>query len=178
MLCQRGNRRHGLGYPSLRRVSSRRPRVRVLSNHSCVCEHCAGFIQWLTGPGEATIVKLRKMRTTEDDEEEVGPASATVGRPAWMNALKAHAEEWLGVLPKVSVIRARAGRDLAESWSESVGRPRCKLAARSFLCPRGFHRQDTPCSDQTGPLGPHRGVQWPAQADQRASSAHVGSQQG
>jgi dynein heavy chain 1 len=51
--------------------------------------------------GEATISKLRKMRTTDDDEDGVGSSAASGGRPAWMNALKAHAEEWLAVLPKV-----------------------------------------------------------------------------
>ena len=51
--------------------------------------------------GESTIVKLRKMRTTEDDEEgeTVSTSAATSGRPAWMTSLKIHAEEWLKVLP-------------------------------------------------------------------------------
>jgi dynein heavy chain 1 len=43
------------------------------------------------------------MRTTEDDEDDTSPAVAvTEGRPAWMTTLKAHAEEWLEQLPKVS----------------------------------------------------------------------------
>ncbi|WWC63949.1 uncharacterized protein I303_106555 [Kwoniella dejecticola CBS 10117] len=49
--------------------------------------------------GDALMVKLRKMRTTDDEEDESGPAT-TSGRPAWMNALKAHAEGWLSTLPK------------------------------------------------------------------------------
>ncbi|WVQ81477.1 hypothetical protein IAT38_003601 [Cryptococcus sp. DSM 104549] len=51
--------------------------------------------------GDATMVKLRKMRTTDDDEDESGPASGvSSGRPAWMTALKSHAEEWLSALPQ------------------------------------------------------------------------------
>lgn len=52
-------------------------------------------------PGEATVVKLRKMRTTEDDEDESLVSTATSSRPGWMNVLKVHAEEWLESLPKV-----------------------------------------------------------------------------
>ncbi|KAK8843995.1 hypothetical protein IAR55_006788 [Kwoniella newhampshirensis] len=51
--------------------------------------------------GDALMVKLRKMRTTEDEEDDTGVASAdTAGRPAWMTALKGYAEEWLSSLPK------------------------------------------------------------------------------
>lgn len=51
--------------------------------------------------GEATVVKLRKMRTTDDDEDEAsGVAADTAGRPTWMTALKTHAEEWLSSLPQ------------------------------------------------------------------------------
>ncbi|KAK4688349.1 dynein cytoplasmic 1 heavy chain, partial [Tremellales sp. Uapishka_1] len=50
--------------------------------------------------GDATIVKLRKMRTTDDDDETSGPSAASTGRPAWMTALQSHAKEWLTVLPK------------------------------------------------------------------------------
>jgi hypothetical protein len=49
------------------------------------------------------MVKLRKMRTTDDEDEDAGPsASAAAGRPAWMTALKANASGWLETLPKVS----------------------------------------------------------------------------
>jgi dynein heavy chain 1 len=46
------------------------------------------------------ISKLRKMRTTEDDEGDAGPSASTESaRPAWMSTLKVHAEEWLKSLP-------------------------------------------------------------------------------
>ena len=46
------------------------------------------------------ISKLRKMRTTEDDEGDTGPSTSTESaRPAWMSTLKIHAEEWLKSLP-------------------------------------------------------------------------------
>jgi dynein heavy chain 1 len=46
------------------------------------------------------ISKLRKMRTTEDDEGDAGPSASTESvRPAWMSTLKIHAEEWLKSLP-------------------------------------------------------------------------------
>lgn len=48
------------------------------------------------------MTKLRKMRTTEDDEDDGGPASGgSLGRPAWMTAMKSHADEWLSALPGV-----------------------------------------------------------------------------
>lgn len=48
------------------------------------------------------MVKLRKMRTTEDDEDDGDPVSgASLGRPAWMTALKGHADVWLSALPEV-----------------------------------------------------------------------------
>ncbi|OCF56381.1 dynein heavy chain 1, cytosolic [Kwoniella mangroviensis CBS 10435] len=50
--------------------------------------------------GDAMMVKLRKMRTTDDEEDETGPAATSGGRPAWMAALKGHSEEWLTILPK------------------------------------------------------------------------------
>ncbi|BEJ00458.1 hypothetical protein CcaverHIS631_0503150 [Cutaneotrichosporon cavernicola] len=50
--------------------------------------------------GNATIVKLRKLRTTNDDEDDVSAAVEAAGRPAWMTTLKTNAEEWLGALPK------------------------------------------------------------------------------
>ncbi|WWC73019.1 uncharacterized protein I206_106984 [Kwoniella pini CBS 10737] len=50
--------------------------------------------------GDALMVKLRKMRTTDDEEDDSGPAAALAGRPAWMNVLKGHAEEWLNNLPQ------------------------------------------------------------------------------
>lgn len=52
--------------------------------------------------GNSTIVKLRKLRTIEDDEEDSSLITVTAaeGRPAWMTALKANAEEWLDALPK------------------------------------------------------------------------------
>ncbi|OWZ39026.1 dynein heavy chain 1, cytosolic [Cryptococcus neoformans Tu259-1] len=51
--------------------------------------------------GDATMVKLRKMRTTEDDEDDGDPVSgASLGRPAWMTALKSHADVWLSALPE------------------------------------------------------------------------------
>ena len=46
------------------------------------------------------ISKLRKMRTTEDDEGDTGPSASTdSARPAWMSTLKIHAQEWLKSLP-------------------------------------------------------------------------------
>lgn len=46
------------------------------------------------------IGKLRKMRTTEDDEGDTGSSASTESaRPAWMSTLKIHAEEWLKSLP-------------------------------------------------------------------------------
>ncbi|WWC91126.1 uncharacterized protein L201_006067 [Kwoniella dendrophila CBS 6074] len=50
--------------------------------------------------GDAMMVKLRKMRTTDDEEDDSGPAANSSGRPAWMTILKGHAEEWLTSLPK------------------------------------------------------------------------------
>lgn len=48
------------------------------------------------------MVKLRKMRTTEDDEDVSDPVSGvSFGRPAWMTSLKSHADEWLSTLPEV-----------------------------------------------------------------------------
>lgn len=39
------------------------------------------------------------MRTTEDDGDVAASSAVTSARPAWMNALKARAEEWLSSLP-------------------------------------------------------------------------------
>ncbi|WRT69144.1 uncharacterized protein IL334_006128 [Kwoniella shivajii] len=50
--------------------------------------------------GEAITVKLRKMRTTDDEDDEGGPVAGSAGRPAWMNTLKGHAKEWLASLPE------------------------------------------------------------------------------
>lgn len=51
--------------------------------------------------GDAAVSKLRKMRTTEDDEDELDPSTpADSARPAWMITLKAHAEDWLKALPE------------------------------------------------------------------------------
>ncbi|WVN87983.1 uncharacterized protein L203_103180 [Cryptococcus depauperatus CBS 7841] len=51
--------------------------------------------------GDAMMIKLRKMKTTEDEEDDNSPIVGIVtGRPAWMTALKGHAEEWLSTLPK------------------------------------------------------------------------------
>ncbi|WVQ93134.1 hypothetical protein IAU59_000198 [Kwoniella sp. CBS 9459] len=52
--------------------------------------------------GDAMLAKLRKMRTTDDEEDDSNTTSAaSAGRPAWMTALKDHAEKWLDALPKV-----------------------------------------------------------------------------
>lgn len=50
--------------------------------------------------GNATIVKMRKLRTTDDDEDDLSsPEVAVEGRPAWMTALKTNAGDWLKALP-------------------------------------------------------------------------------
>lgn len=49
------------------------------------------------------MVKLRKMRSTDDEEESVASAATpTSARPSWMNTQKEHATEWLETLPEVS----------------------------------------------------------------------------
>ena len=54
----------------------------------------------LTNLGEAVISKLRKMRTTEDEEGDIGPTtSSETASPAWMSTLKTNAGEWLKSLP-------------------------------------------------------------------------------
>ncbi|WVQ73635.1 hypothetical protein IAR50_003215 [Cryptococcus sp. DSM 104548] len=50
--------------------------------------------------GDSLMTKLRKMRTTEDDDDSGPVSGASTGRPAWMTALKGHAEQWLSTLPK------------------------------------------------------------------------------
>ncbi|KAL7421138.1 dynein heavy chain [Cryptotrichosporon argae] len=60
--------------------------------------------------GESTLVKLRKMRTTDDEADDT-PAAAADGLPAWMTALKTHAEEWLETLPKTLASPARHDKD-------------------------------------------------------------------
>jgi dynein heavy chain 1 len=45
------------------------------------------------------MLKLRKMRTTDDDEDDAPSSAGSSGRPGWMNVLKTHAEEWLNLLP-------------------------------------------------------------------------------
>ena len=50
--------------------------------------------------GEAIISKLRKMRTTEDEDGDMDASTSTESvRPAWMSTLKTHAEDWLKALP-------------------------------------------------------------------------------
>jgi dynein heavy chain 1 len=50
--------------------------------------------------GEAVIGKLRKMRTTEDEEGDMGPTTTSeTARPAWMSTLRTHVEDWLKSLP-------------------------------------------------------------------------------
>jgi dynein heavy chain 1 len=40
------------------------------------------------------------MRTTEDEEDDVGPTtSSDTARPSWMSTLKTNAGEWLKALP-------------------------------------------------------------------------------
>ncbi|KIR72005.1 dynein heavy chain 1, cytosolic [Cryptococcus deuterogattii CA1014] len=61
---------------------------------------------WLSLPSTAegviAAVEGKKMRTTEDDEDDGGPVSGgSLGRPAWMAALKSHADEWLSALPEI-----------------------------------------------------------------------------
>lgn len=43
---------------------------------------------------------MRKLRTTDDDEDDTSPEVAVEGRPAWMTTLKSHSEEWLSSLPR------------------------------------------------------------------------------
>jgi len=49
--------------------------------------------------------KLRKMRTLDDDDDEIGTkgdhASGTSQQPAWMRTLLSNCNEWLSVLPSV-----------------------------------------------------------------------------
>jgi dynein heavy chain 1, cytosolic len=50
--------------------------------------------------------KLRKMRTLEDDDDEVSAKgdhlTGTAQQPAWMRVLLSNCNEWLSVLPSVS----------------------------------------------------------------------------
>ncbi|ORX39193.1 dynein heavy chain, N-terminal region 1-domain-containing protein [Kockovaella imperatae] len=50
--------------------------------------------------GDNVMVKLRKMRSAEDDGDDAATGIATEGPPAWMASLKAHAEGWLTAIPK------------------------------------------------------------------------------
>lgn len=53
------------------------------------------------GTGEAMVTKLRKMRTTEDEEDGTGSlGSSDAARPSWMVTLKSQAESWLRSLPE------------------------------------------------------------------------------
>jgi dynein heavy chain 1 len=46
------------------------------------------------------ISKLRKMRTTEDEDDDSTSSTAfDTARPSWMVTLKGHAETWLKTLP-------------------------------------------------------------------------------
>jgi hypothetical protein len=55
--------------------------------------------------GGELLVKLRKMRSLADDEEEVTPAASTEDRssqqPTWMRTLLKTCEGWLQQLPEV-----------------------------------------------------------------------------
>jgi dynein heavy chain 1 len=54
--------------------------------------------------GNAVAAKLRKMRSTDGDEDETvgGASSPTSAKPAWMMTIRDQALEWLKTLPEVS----------------------------------------------------------------------------
>lgn len=53
----------------------------------------------LSNAGEAIVGKLRKMRTTDDEDDETVSTVPTSARPAWMTVLSANAQQWLSSLP-------------------------------------------------------------------------------
>lgn len=62
---------------------------------------------------------MRKLRTTEDDEDDSSsPEVVAIGRPAWMTALKANAEDWLKALPT----SLSAPASITDSLSRFFGR--------------------------------------------------------
>ena len=94
--------------------------------------------------GNELLVKLRKMRTTADDDEDVvaaGPSSGSA-QPAWMRTLYERSKEWLGQLPNVCIVfimcqfplLTQTPTDLRNSAEAVRRQPRPSLP---LVCPRG-----------------------------------------
>ena len=59
--------------------------------------------------GNAMLVKIRKMKSLADDDEvadtqESSSSSSGASKPAWMRALYNNVNNWLKILPEVSLI--------------------------------------------------------------------------
>ncbi|ORY33069.1 putative motor [Naematelia encephala] len=76
--------------------------------------------------GDSVISKLRKMRTADDDEDDVTVLGDS-GRPAWMTALKTHAGQWLSSLPESVATPSAGSSPLARFFARETSTARALL---------------------------------------------------
>jgi dynein heavy chain 1 len=70
--------------------------------------------------GDATVAKLRKMRTTDDLDDDSGATSETSGRPAWMSTLASQAKDWLELLQEDLTTPSKPASPLARFFAREM----------------------------------------------------------
>jgi dynein heavy chain 1 len=74
------------------------------------------------------MVKLRKLRNFEDDDDELPGLADTIGQPVWMTIIKTNAEGWLGTLPEALLSTPNDDSPLARFFTREIGTGQTLLA--------------------------------------------------